>query len=75
MHFPPLFANYNAKSCSMMHRHGKAVLYGHIHGQYDLPQVTEEEGIEFVLISETSLTSIPKGLTKDRSLNVQSLNL
>ncbi|NLB15979.1 MAG: serine/threonine protein phosphatase [Clostridiales bacterium] len=62
MHFPPLFINYKCEELlDVMHRHGvKLCFYGHIHGQYDLAQVVEEEGIEFVLISGDYLDFIPQ---------------
>lgn len=62
MHFPPHFINYHcAELIDVMHRHNVTLcFYGHIHGMYDLPQVDESEGIEFVLISGDYLNFIPQ---------------
>ena len=62
MHFPPYFVNYRCgELIDVMHRHGVTLcFYGHFHGMYDLPQVTEDEGIEYVLISGDYLDFLPQ---------------
>ena len=60
-HFPPVFAQYICRPIvDLLHAYGVTdCYYGHIHGQYDIPPVTEFEGINFRIISADYLDFKP----------------
>lgn len=62
LHFPPYFGDYKCPELlDVLHEYGVTLcFYGHIHSRYELPQVEECEGIEFVLISADFLNFIPQ---------------
>lgn len=61
LHFPPVFGDYICRDIvDTLHKYGvKLCFYGHIHAQYDIPQVREFEGIEFVLCAADYLNFKP----------------
>ena len=60
-HFPPVFAQYICQPLiDLLHKYNVTdCYYGHIHGQYDVPPVTEYEGITFRIISADYLLFKP----------------
>lgn len=68
MHFPPY---YNGRACEelveVLKRYGvRRVYYGHIHGDYTMPNTVSYEGIDFSLISADYLEFIPKNIPQNR---------
>ncbi len=64
MHFPPF---WNGKASdeliSLLHEYGvRRVYFGHIHGNYTVPPVTEYDGLELHLVSADYLKFIPKAV-------------
>ncbi|MFA6948079.1 MAG: metallophosphoesterase [Eubacteriales bacterium] len=61
LHFPPAFGDYICPELiEVLHKYGVAsCFYGHIHGQYDIGQVREIDGIEFVLCAADYLDFYP----------------
>lgn len=64
MHFPPF---WNGKSSEglidLLHEYGvRRVYFGHIHGSYSVPAVTEYERIEMHLVSADYLKFVPKAV-------------
>ena len=67
LHFPVRFAG---KECPLfmdiLREYGiKRCYFGHIHGVYDTPAVTVEEGIEFHIVSADYLNFMPKLIAKE----------
>ncbi len=60
-HFPPVFADYICREIvDVLHENGiKRAYYGHIHGEYQIPQTYEFEGIEFTCVSSDFLNFRP----------------
>lgn len=60
-HFPPVFNGFVCEELiSVLKSYGVTECYfGHIHGKYDAPQVTEYDGIKFTLISADFLDFKP----------------
>ncbi len=60
-HFPPVFSDYVCREIvDILHEHGiKRAYYGHIHGDYRFPKVTEFEGISFTCVSSDYLNFKP----------------
>lgn len=61
MHFPPYFGSYVCgEFIDIMLSYGvKQCFFGHIHGKYDVPPVTEYRGVEFHIISGDYLNFKP----------------
>ena len=62
LHFPPLLEDYACPPLlEVLSRYGvRRCYFGHIHGRYDLPPVTEKDGVEYHLISGDYLDFVPK---------------
>ncbi len=62
MHFPPFWNGVESESIvNMLCEYNiKRVYYGHIHGSYSIPPVTEHKGIKMHIISADYLEFIPK---------------
>lgn len=60
-HFPPVFGDFVCeKTVSQLKEHGiTQVYYGHIHGNYHLPQSVEYDGIRFSIASADYLNFTP----------------
>ncbi len=56
-HFPPVFADYVCREIiDTLHEYGiKRAYYGHIHGEYRVPEVNNFEGIELRCVSSDFL--------------------
>ena len=67
MHFPPYWNGKASENIiSLLKEFGIRRLYfGHIHGNYTIPQTFEYEGIKMSLISADYLEFIPKIVTKE----------
>ena len=66
-HFPPVFSDFISHDIiSLLHEYGVRRLYfGHIHGNYTLPESFIHEGIEMHIISADYLAFIPKYIAKN----------
>jgi predicted phosphohydrolase len=62
LHFPPYWnGKESGELCNILKEYGvKKVYFGHIHGNYTLPQVTEYNGLEMHIISADYLEFTPK---------------
>lgn len=62
MHFPPYWNERESESLiKLLRQYGiKRVFFGHIHGNYTVPQTFTHEGIEMSLISADYLSFVPK---------------
>lgn len=60
-HFPPVFGDFICNELiEVLHEYGVTeCYYGHIHGRYDIPPVTEYEGITFGIVSADYLDFKP----------------
>lgn len=61
LHFPPVFGNFICEEfVDVLVSHGiRRCFYGHIHGNYLLPDTVEYKGVKFVLISADYRDFIP----------------
>ena len=66
MHFPPVWSGEVCEGLvDILKKYGiKRVYYGHIHGNYTVPQSSEYDGIEMHLISADYLAFTPKYIAK-----------
>ncbi|MBR3681485.1 MAG: metallophosphoesterase [Clostridia bacterium] len=66
-HFPPHWAGRSSDGMiEILKEYGIRRLYfGHIHGSYAVPPVTEHEGIKMHLISADYLSFVPKNVPKE----------
>ena len=60
-HFPPVYKNFICRGIvELLHRYGiRRCYYGHVHGNYDMPQTICCENINMTLISADYLKFIP----------------
>ncbi len=60
-HFPPVFSDYVCREIvDVLHEYGiKRAFYGHIHGEYNIPEATLFEEIEFRCVSSDFLNFKP----------------
>lgn len=60
-HFPPVYKNFICRGIvELLHRYGiRRCYYGHVHGNYDMPQTICFENINMTLISADYLKFIP----------------
>ena len=60
-HFPPVFGDFvGEKFVNVLLRYGiSEIYYGHIHGKYNIPSVTEYKGIKMRIISSDYLDFTP----------------
>ena len=61
LHFPPVWDSYVCRELiEIMHEYGvKVCYYGHIHGNYSVPFVTNFEGIDFKIVSADYQNFVP----------------
>ncbi len=61
LHFPPIWRDFRCREILDALRDAgvRRVFYGHIHGNYTCPAVTEENGISFRLVSSDYLNFAP----------------
>ena len=61
LHFPPVFGPYLCTELTeVLARYGvRDCFYGHIHGVYDVPPVTEYQGVRYHIVSADYLKFIP----------------
>lgn len=61
LHFPPVYGGFVCREIvDVLHKYNiKRVYYGHLHGAYNLPSVTNFEGIDLFLISSDFLQFRP----------------
>ena len=66
-HFPPVFNGRAAENivATLLEFGIKRVYYGHIHGNYTMPDTFEHEGIKMSLVSADFLEFVPKFITRD----------
>ena len=62
LHFPPVWKDFIFEQLVelLIKNDVKKCYYGHIHGVYNIPAVTEYKGIEFELISADYLDFVPR---------------
>jgi predicted phosphohydrolase len=62
LHFPPYWnGKESGELCELLKEYGvKRVYFGHIHGNYTLPPVTEYNGLEMHIVSADYLEFTPK---------------
>ena len=67
MHFPPVWNGFECRPIiDKLHEHNvKRCYFGHIHGNYFVPKVTNFEGIDFVLTSADYLKFAPMPIFAD----------
>ena len=66
-HVPPVFNGRAAENivATLLEFGIKRVYYGHIHGNYTMPDTFEHEGIKMSLVSADFLEFVPKFITRD----------
>ena len=66
-HFPPVFSDFVSEDIiSLLSEYGvKRLFYGHIHGNYTLPQNFRYQNIEMNIISADYLNFIPRYIAKN----------
>ncbi|MCL2212708.1 MAG: metallophosphoesterase [Oscillospiraceae bacterium] len=66
LHFPPVYGSFVFRGLiDMMHKYGVTrCCYGHIHGKYNVPQVTEFEGIAMHNVAADFLKFVPYRIDK-----------
>lgn len=66
-HFPPVFNGKAAENivCTLKEFDIKRVYYGHIHGNYTMPQALEYDGIKMSLVSADFLEFVPKFIERE----------
>ena len=67
MHFPPFFGDFVCREfIDIMHGYGvKRCYYGHMHGIYGIPPVSEFEGISFIISSGDYLQFRPLRIDRE----------
>ena len=75
LHFPPVYGNFIFRGIiDVMHKYQvKRCFYGHIHGKYNAPQVTEFEGISMYSVAADYLGFKPF-LIETHSLESRKVN-
>ena len=70
MHFPPVWSGEICEGLiEILKRYDiRRVFYGHIHGNYTVPQKTVYDGIELNIISADYLAFTPKHIAKNENL-------